>query len=135
MNLIIKYEFPSNTDFVELFESVGWEREEDRIEQNRKYSNFAVSVFDKDKIVGMGRIVGDGCYFTIYDVVVRHEYQGKGIGSIIVKSLVDWYRTIKDDDTFLYLGASVGKESFYQKFGFRARPNEDVGAGMKWYED
>lgn len=135
MNLIIKYEFPSNADFVELFESVGWEREEDRIEQNRKYSNFAVSVFDKDKIVGMGRIVGDGCYFTIYDVVVRHEYQGKGIGSIIVKSLVDWYRTIKDDDTFLYLGASVGKEGFYQKFGFRSRPNEDVGAGMKWYED
>ena len=121
MNLIIKYEFPSNTDFVELFESVGWEREEDRIEQNLKYSNFAVSVFDKDKIVGMGRIVGDGCYFTIYDVVVRHEYQGKGIGSIIVKSLVDWYRTIKDDDTFLYLGASVGKESFYQKSQYQER--------------
>jgi cation:H+ antiporter len=83
---------------------------------------------------GMGRVVGDGSYFTIYDVVVHKDFQGMGYGSIIIKHIIDWYKTIKDDDTFLYLDASKGKEKFYEKFGFRSRPNEDVGAGMKWYE-
>ena len=29
-----------------------------------------------------------------------------------------------------YLGASKGREAFYEKFGFVVRPNEDLGAGM-----
>ena len=29
-----------------------------------------------------------------------------------------------------YLGASKGKEAFYEKFGFVSRPNEELGAGM-----
>ena len=29
-----------------------------------------------------------------------------------------------------YLGASKGKEGFYEKFGFVSRPNEELGAGM-----
>lgn len=28
------------------------------------------------------------------------------------------------------LGASKGKEAFYEKFGFVSRPNEELGAGM-----
>ena len=32
-----------------------------------------------------------------------------------------------------YLGASKGKEGFYEKFGFVTRPNEDLGAGMILY--
>ena len=32
-----------------------------------------------------------------------------------------------------YLGASKGKESFYEKFGFVSRPNEELGSGMILY--
>ncbi len=134
MNYVIKQEFPTTNQFLELFNSVGWEREVNRVEQNKINSCFSVSVYLGDNIVGMGRVVGDGCYFTIYDVVVKKEYQGKGIGSMVLSTIVSWYKSIKDDDTFLYLGASVGKEKFYEKFGFKSRPNADVGAGMKWYE-
>ena len=38
-------------------------------------------------------------------------------------------------DIRTYLGASKGKESFYEKFGFISRPNEDLGAGMILYDD
>lgn len=34
----------------------------------------------------------------------------------------------------IYLGASKGKESFYEKFGFISRPNEDLGVGMILYD-
>lgn len=94
---------------------------------------FAVSLYVDNCIVGMGRVVGDGSYFTIYDIVVHKDYQGLGVGSIILKEIIEWYKTIEDDDTFLYVNASKNKEKFYEKFGFVVRPNDDVGAGMKWY--
>ena len=130
----IEHKFPSNQEFLELFNSVGWERTEERVEENRKHTYFAVSVRNAGKIVAMGRVVGDGAYFTIFDIVVHKKYQGQGYGSLVVTEIVNWYKSIKDDDTFLYVNASKGREKFYEKFGFRQRPNADVGAGMKWYE-
>lgn len=131
--ILIKHQFPTTKEFIKLFNSVGWEREEKRVDENRKNSCFAVSIYKNNEILAMGRVVGDGAYFTIYDVVVDKAQQGKGLGSIIINEIVNWYKTFKDDDTFLYLNASKGKEQFYEKFGFRARPNEEVGSGMKWY--
>lgn len=97
-------------------------------------SVFTVSIFEDNKIIGMARVVGDGSYFTVYDVVVRKECQGKGYGKILMQEIVKWYKSVEDDDTYLYLGASAGKEKFYEKFGFRARPYGHIGAGMK-FED
>ena len=131
--ILIKHQFPTTKEFIKLFNSVGWEREEKRVDENRKNSCFAVSIYKNNEILAMGRVVGDGAYFTIYDVVVDKTHQGKGLGSIIINVIINWYKTFKDDDTFLYLNASKGKEQFYEKFGFRARPNEEVGSGMKWY--
>lgn len=131
--IIIKYQLPKIGEFIKLFNSVDWERDKKRIKEHKKHSCFAVSLYIENEIVGMGRVVGDGAYYTIYDIVVDKEHQGLGIGSIIMREIVDWYKTIEDDDTFLYVNASKNKESFYEKFGFRSRPNEDVGAGMKWY--
>ena len=129
----VKYSFPKVNDFIKLFNSIGWERASNRVKENKKHSAFAVSLYIDNNIVGMGRVVGDGAYFTIYDVVVDKDYQGLGLGGIIIREIVEWYKKIEDDDTFLYVNASKNKENFYEKFGFVARPNDDVGAGMKWY--
>ncbi len=100
------------------------------IKQENQY--FAVCLYIDNIIVGMGRVVGDEAYFEIYDIVVDKDYQGLSLGSIIVKEIAKWYKTIEDDDTFLYTNASKNKEKFYEKFGVVARPNDDVGAvGMK----
>ena len=133
MDIKIRYEFPSNSEFNDLFSSVGWgDREEDKVNIHRQKSDFAVSVYDNLRIVGMARVVGDGSYYTIYDVVVRKEYQSKGIGRILMEEVVAWYKKIEDDDTYLYLGASENREGFYEKFGFKRRPYNHVGAGMKY---
>ena len=130
--MVIKYQFPTNIEFNELFSSVGWgTREDNKINEHRLKSNFAVCVYDNNVIVGMARVVGDGSYYTVYDVVTRKEYQGKGIGSLLIEEIVKWYKSIEDDDTYLYLGASFGKEKFYEKFGFKTRPYGHIGAGMK----
>lgn len=131
--VVVKYSFPKIREFVKLFNSVGWERDIKRVKEHKKHNSFAVSLYIDAEIVGMGRVVGDGAYFTIYDIVVDKNYQGLGIGSIVMMEIVEWYKSIEDDDTYLYLNASKNREPFYEKFGFRSRPNDDVGAGMKWY--
>ena len=129
----VVYGFPTNEEFNDLFQSIGWGvREDNKIIEHRKVSCFSVSVYEDNIIVGMARVVGDGSYYTVYDVVTRLEYQGKGIGSMLMNEIVSWYESIKDDDTYLYLGASLGKEKFYEKFGFKCRPYGHIGAGMKY---
>ncbi len=135
MNLIIKYSFPTNTEFLDLFNSVGWDRDISKIEQHRKATTFSVCIYDENLIVGMARVVGDGSYYTVYDVVTRKDYQKKGIGKLLMSEIIKWYKTIQDDDTYLYLGASENKEDFYKQFGFKARPYKGIGAGMKYDVD
>ena len=131
----IKYQFPSNKEFNELFNSVGWgSREDSKIDKHRLNSDFAICIYEYNTIVAMARVVGDGSYYTVYDVVVKKELQGKGYGNILMQEIIKWYKTIEDDDTYLYLGASYGMEKFYEKFGFKSRPYDHIGAGMK-YED
>ena len=133
MNLRVEHSFPTNKQFNELFNSVGWgNRDDEKINNHRKSTVFAVSVFDQQNIVGIARVVGDGSYYTVYDVVVSSMAQGKGVGRILMEQIIKWYQSIQDDDTYLYLGASFKKEGFYEKFGFKSRPYGQVGAGMKY---
>lgn len=135
MKKIVKHQFPTNEEFFKLFKSVGWEREAERVSENRKASCFAVSVYLDDEIAGMARVVGDGVYFTVYDVVVDDKFQGMGIGSILMKEIVSWYKKFADDDTFLYVNSCRMREKFYEKFGFVSREKANLGAGMIFKEN
>lgn len=52
---------------------------------------FSVVIFDDDKPIGIGRIVGDDrIVFFIKDVVVDPEYQKQSIGYTIMHSLMTY---------------------------------------------
>ena len=136
MGFVVKNVFPTNEEFNKLFYSVGWgNRKNSKINEHRKSSVYSVCVYSDDEIIGMARVVGDGAYYTVYDVVVDSAFQGKGVGALLMEKIVNWYKSIEDDDSYLYLGASFGKEGFYEKFGFKARPYGHIGAGMKYDVD
>ena len=64
--------------------------------------------------------------------IVDPDYQGQGIGRTLVEAVI---KRIKDDSkpgykVKLNLNSAKGKEPFYEKFGFKIRPNEEAGAGM-----
>lgn len=69
--------------------------------------------------------------------MVRPEYQGMGIGTGIMNNILDEANVYRGMNPVIrvYLGASKGKEGFYEKFGFVGRPNESLGAGMAWNSD
>lgn len=94
---------------------------------------YSLSVYDDDKIIGYGRLIGDTiCFMYIHDIMVMPDYQNKKIGTMIMHKLLDKIRKIKKEnlDMRVYLGASKGKEKFYRKFGFIERKNANLGAGM-----
>ena len=105
----------------------------EQTEKGLSKSLYTLTAFDMDKPVGMGRIVGDGIYNIICDVVVDPEYQGKGIGTGIMEGLLKYLeeQTPENGRTSIQLIAEKGKEPFYEKFGFESIPNGYSGSGMR----
>ena len=94
---------------------------------------YSLSVYDDDKIIGYGRLIGDTiCFIYIHDVMVIPEYQSKKIGTMIMNRLLEKINHLKKEnpDLRVYLGASKNRESFYEKFGFIKRIDADLGYGM-----
>jgi N-acetylglutamate synthase-like GNAT family acetyltransferase len=84
----------------------------------------------------MGRIVGDGaviCY--VQDLIVVPGCQGNGIGSTILKRLTRFVESLRQEDSEMMfcLMCAKGRETFYEKHGFIARPTDTLGPGMIQY--
>ena len=79
-------------------------------------SKFKCFVFDKSKLIAVGRALADGldCSY-ICDVAVHPEYQGKGLGKQIVQRLIEQ----SDGHKKIILYSNPGKEGFYSKLGFK----------------
>ena len=128
---------PTPDEYNMLTESVGWGRKDENIiTEALNNTLYSLCVYDDDRLIGYGRIIGDKTIFLyIHSVIVIPEYQGKNIGTGIMEGLlkqVNEYKKV-NPDIRTYLGAAKGKEGFYEKFGFVSRPNEDLGPGMVLY--
>jgi ribosomal protein S18 acetylase RimI-like enzyme len=78
-------------------------------------SHTTVFVYDEGRLIGFGRAISDGVHqAAVYDCAVLPEYQGCGIGRLIVEKIL---ARLAHCNLILY--ASPGKEGFYRKLGFR----------------
>jgi Acetyltransferases len=78
-------------------------------------SHTVIFIFDDDKLIGFGRAISDGAYqAAIYDIAIVPEYQGKGIGRLIVNNIIE---SLPKCNFILY--AAIGKEKFYEKLNFK----------------
>ncbi len=125
--------------YLALRNCVGW-RKLSRTQAQKALDNsiYTVLAKDGDKAVGMGRLVGDGaviCY--VQDLIVVPEAQGIGIGGTIVEMLKTYVKGLTESGTTMMfdLMCAVGREAFYKKHGFIARPTEKLGPGMIQYID
>ena len=130
MNIVYKESLPSKNDFFQLFDTTGWNRSyqatPEELEKAINHSWFTVSAYVDDSFVGFGRILSDGVlYATICDLIVMPSYQGKQIGSTILKKLVECCVTAGIRDIQLF--AAAGTTDFYRKHGFVERPEDAPG--------
>lgn len=123
--------------YLSLRKQVGWIKlDENQAQRALNNSVKVFTVYDDDKPIGMGRIVGDGaviCY--IQDLIIIPEYQGKHIGSRLIDKLIEYVNSliIPDSRMMLCLMCAKGREEFYTKHGFIARPTSELGPGMIQY--
>lgn len=70
---------------------------------------------ERNKLVGFSRIITDYVYrATIFDVIVKKEYQGVGIGRILMDSIMEHPQLKKIERIELY--CEEDKVEFYNKW-------------------
>ena len=101
--------------------------------QNTLYS---VVAYNEGEPVGIARVIGDGrVSFFIKDVIVHPKFRNRQCGKKLMENILMFIEKAACAGACIGLMSTVGKEPFYEKFGFEQRPNEAHGAGMIKYND
>ena len=109
-------------ELVALYRGAGWwdEKTDDIsfLDSLIKNSYAFAGVFYNRRMIGMGRAISDGVSDAyIQDVTVLPEYRNRGIGGMIIKSLVK--HLLDNDMKWIGLIGEPGTKSFYERLGFR----------------
>jgi GNAT superfamily N-acetyltransferase len=104
-------------DIIRLYKANNWSSADKPLELCNALSNShsLISAWDNDKLVGIGNAISDG-YLVVYypHLLVLPDYQGKGIGYMIMKNLLEKYRHFH-----MQMLTADGKAiDFYKKMGF-----------------
>ena len=130
MNFSIKKTIDVN-DFIRIRKDLNWNDISPMlIERAINGSMINISVFYNDKCIGVGRIVGDGVLKgMLTDVMVLKEYQNKGVGKLIVTSLIHELENMVNDGECFQLEASptANNRDFYIKCGLKYKPENQDG--------
>ncbi|MDQ0242640.1 GNAT superfamily N-acetyltransferase [Bacillus fengqiuensis] len=91
-------------------------------------SIFAVTLRVTSKLIGMGRIIGDGgCFYQIVDIAVEPAYQGRGLGKVIMSELTAYLNDFAPEAAYVSLLADVPADKLYRQFGFDYTQPKSVG--------
>lgn len=124
---IKKYENFHLEDIINLYQSVGWTNYLERIgilEEAYANSLCVLGAYDDDRLIGIIRAVGDGQTIVfVQDIIVLPEYQRKGIGTKLLKAVVEKYKDVYQME--LLTDNTEKTNAFYRSVGFTA--SDDVG--------
>lgn len=124
---------PSVEEYGGLIRSVGFRQRETRaIEIALAHSLFSVCAMMGSSVVGCGRVIGDGgLHYYVTDVIVRPQYQRRGIGTRIVALLARFVESVPYRNTVAGVFPTSGLASFYARHGFEAQ-RPDAPAMLRW---
>jgi GNAT superfamily N-acetyltransferase len=89
---------------------------------------FGVHLLYEGRVVGMGRIIGDGgCLIQIVDVEVLPDHQGKGLGKRIMAVLIEYFESHVSESAYINLIADGPAKDLYAQFGFKLTAPESIG--------
>nr|WP_026010873.1 GNAT family N-acetyltransferase [Paenibacillus sp. OSY-SE] len=128
MNIRYTDEVPSPDQIYCLYDCFGWNEflklSKVQLHQAMVQSWSVISAYDEDALIGTGRIISDGVMNAyLCGLVVHPDYQGQGIGSEIVRQLVEKSR---QKNLHVELFCTEELTNYYEKLGF-----DVFAAGMK----
>lgn len=134
MSINVLYEIPNAQEYNNLRIASGLSpKDEVASEVGLKNSIFIVTLRDSDKLVGMGRIIGDkGCFYHIVDIAVAPAYQGNGLGKLIMSEINKYLENNIPKSSYVSLIADVPADKLYKKFGFEYSAPKSVGMAKRY---
>ena len=112
-------EFKPN-EILDLYTQVGWTAYTENmpaLEQGYKNSLLVLAAYENDELLGIARVVGDK--FTIIlvqDILVYPKYQRQGIGTALLKAVLDRYSDVRQLQ--LVTDNTAKTVAFYKSLGF-----------------
>lgn len=110
-------------DLIGLYQISWWgkHRTRDDIRRMLAGSFLVVAINDEaGRLVGFCRLLSDGVYRgTVYDVIVHESWQGRGVGRLVMETLMNHpkVRVIES----LALDCVPEKVALYEKWGFKVQ--------------
>lgn len=121
---MIEYNKLTFEEYKMLLNDVGWKLPSERLVKISLEKGINVKYVLDGKTVGMANFVTNGGYAgLIMDVVVLKEHRGKGYGTILIESILNYIKSDLEDneEMMIQLLSAPGKQDFYSKFGFKVK--------------
>lgn len=92
---------------------------------------FGVLVRHEGRVVGMGRVIGDGgLCFQVSDVAVHRDHQARGLGKALMTRIVAYLKRNVPVGSFVNLLADGEAHRLYAQFGFRPTAPDAIGMDL-----
>ena len=129
MNIQVVYGAPSADDYVSLRLRSGMGNKDlKRSEIALKNSLFIVALYDEEKLIGLGRVVGDGgITYVVSDIMVDKDYQRRGLAEQIMKAIDGYFEENAHEDSYICLIANHPADLLYNKHKFEYLPENKYG--------
>jgi ribosomal protein S18 acetylase RimI-like enzyme len=126
-------QIPGADEYRELRTLCGMsEKSHEAASQGLPNSLFATTIRDKQNLVAMGRVVGDGgCDYGIVDAAVHPDYQRQGLGHRVMLSIMSYLRDNAPESAYVALIADDHSPALYSKFGFEPTVPKSIGMAYR----
>jgi GNAT superfamily N-acetyltransferase len=129
----ITYSAPSAIEYISLRLKTGMGTKDLlKTEIALKHSLFIVSLWNDDKLIAFGRIVGDqGITYVVSDIMVDPDYQRNGLGKVIMREIDCYLNKNTDENAYICLIANKPADKLYYQFDFDYVDPESIGMKRK----
>ena len=121
-------------EILSLYESVGWDnytKNPQMLKEAYLHSLRIYAAYVDNKPVGIVRVVGDGSSVVfVQDLLVSPEYQRQGIGTALLKAIMEEYRGVYQ--LHLLTDNTEKTVAFYKSLGFVMDTDNNCRAFTKY---
>ena len=116
---IKEYQTYNEQEIIDLYQNVGWTNYTscpEMLEEAYKNSLCILGAFEKEKLIGVVRVVGDGISIVfVQDILVLPEYQRQGVGSALMRAILKKYASVYQVE--LLTDSTEKSKAFYSSVG------------------
>ncbi|MCR5372591.1 MAG: GNAT family N-acetyltransferase [Solobacterium sp.] len=110
---------PEQYNTLRLRSGMGGRKSDQRVIRALEGSSFVCSVWDGERLIGLGRVIDDGgICFSVNDIMVDKEYQRRGIADRIMTEIDHYLDAHADEECFVTLIAKIPADHIYLRHRF-----------------